>query len=232
MNLSEIVWGLIGFLLTVMVLSYLIGDNLFFRLAGYLFVGVMAGFLSVVIIRQILWPYLLIPLVHGSWLERLWALIPLGLVILLVLGQFKRFTGFSRYPLAFLGGVAAALAIGGAVFGTIMPQTQAVIEIFDPVVWYAVPGRTWLRIIDAVVMLLGTIGTLSYFHFGRQWRAHSNIKAEERPFILETLSGVGQVFIGIALGAVFAGLFSSALVALIDRILSIGQFILLVVGAS
>jgi len=31
MSLSELIWGGVGFLLTVMVLSYLIGDNFFFR---------------------------------------------------------------------------------------------------------------------------------------------------------------------------------------------------------
>ena len=33
MTFNAVVWGVIGFLLTVMVLSYLVKDSLFFRLA-------------------------------------------------------------------------------------------------------------------------------------------------------------------------------------------------------
>ena len=52
----------------------------------------------------------------------------------------------------------------------------------------------------------------------------------QRPGIFEGISKIGQVFIGITLGAVFAGIFSSALTALIDRILFIGQFIAQLIG--
>jgi hypothetical protein len=49
--------------------------------------------------------------------------------------------------------------------------------------------------------------------------------------IFEGLSKIGQIFIGITLGAVFAGVFSSALLALIDRILIMGQFITNLIGS-
>lgn len=225
MSMNELIWGGLGLLLTVMVLSYLIGDNLFFRFAVYIFIGVTAGFLSVLIIRQILWPYLFVPLVSGSWVERLWVLIPLALAVLLVMSQFPRFVGVGRIPLAFLAGLTAAISIGGAVFGTMIPQIRAVVDGFDPVRWYQTPGHPWLRILEAVVMLIGVIGTLSYFHFGRRHRDVHNTQKQERPRIFEALSKVGQVFIGIALGAVFAGIFSTALLAMIDRLLFIGQFV-------
>ena len=48
----------------------------------------------------------------------------------------------------------------------------------------------------------------------------------ERPFILESLSKVGQVFIGISLGALFAGVFSTALLALINRLIFMAQFVM------
>ena len=74
-------------------------------------------------------------------------------------------------------------------------------------------------------MLIGIIGTLSYFHFGRKRNLQSEQQDAQRPTILEVLSHVGKVFIGITLGSVFAGVFSSALLALIDRIDFVGQFI-------
>ncbi len=73
----------------------------------------------------------------------------------------------SRIPLAYLAGLSAAVAIGGAVFGTIVPQGQAMLDAFDPYRIYADPQLVWMRILDAGVMILGVVGTLSYFHFGQ-----------------------------------------------------------------
>jgi hypothetical protein len=232
MSLNELVWGVVGLLLTVMVLSYLIADNVFFRFAAHLFVGLTAGYLAVIIIQKILWPYLLSPLVAGPWTARLWLLVPLVLVALLLLSQIPRFSGVGSLPLAYLAGLAAAITIGGAVFGTLIPQTRAVVDAFDTARWYAVLGATWLRILEAGVMLLGTVSTLSYFHFGRKRNTPGQGDLSERPRLFSVLSKVGQVFIGITLGAVFAGVFSSALVALIDRINFIGQFLIRLLGGG
>ena len=231
MNITEIIWGIVGVLLTVMVLSYLIGDNLLFRFAAHVFIGLTAGYLVVLISNQILVPLLVTPIIAGSGIERLWFAIPIVLIVLLVLGQFPRFGGMSGLPLAFLSGLAAAIAIGGAVFGTLIPQSMAVVEAFDPAQWYADPSRTWLRILEAVVMLAGVIGTLSYFHFGRKRNPDNDAEEIQRPRFFERFGKIGQVFIGITLGAVFAGLFSSALFALIDRIIFINEMIVLLIGA-
>ena len=232
MSMQELIWGVVGLLLTVMVLSYLIGDNLFFRIAGYILVGVTAGFLTVLVTRQILWPYLIQPVAYGSWLERLWVLIPLVLALLLVIGQFKRFEGAGRVPLAFLAGLTAAIAVGGSVFGTLIPQMRAVVDGFAPSSWYATPGRPWMRIMEAVFMLVGVLGTLSYFHFGRRRRQEHTPGDEERPLFLEVLKKVGEIFIGVTLGTVFAGIFLSALLAMIDRIEFIGDFIIRLMGGN
>lgn len=230
MNLNALVWPVVGFLLTVMILSYLIGDNFFFRLAAYLFVGLTAGYLAVILVNQILWPHLVQPLVTGAWPDRLWLAVPLILVLLLLLGQIPKLSGLARVPLAFLAGLTAAITIGGAVFGTLIPQAQAVIAAFDPADWYAVPEQTWLRVLDAGVMLLGAVGVLSYFHFGQKLKSHPPSDDDKRPALLEGLSKVGQVFLGITLGAVFAGVFSTALLALIDRLVFLGEAITRIMG--
>jgi len=231
-SLSELLWGVVGFLLTLMVLSYLIGDNFLFRLAGHLFIGLTAGFLAVLIINHIILPHLVTPITSGTWTDRLWLVIPLLLILLLLLSRIPRLSDLGIVPLSFLIGLTAALTVGGAVFGTLIPQAQDVINTFDPNAWYAVPEETWLRIADGVVMLLGTIGTLSFFYFGRKW-THNGIKGEEkRPRVFQLLSKVGQVFIGITLGTAFAGVFSTALLALIDRIFVLGEFIRHLFGGS
>jgi hypothetical protein len=227
----DVFWIVVGFLLTVMVLSYLLGDNLFFRLAAHLFIGITSGYVVLLILQEIAEPLLIRPLTTGPWLQRLWLAVPIILILMLFLSPIKRFRWMGSVPLAYLAGLTAAVTIGGAVFGTIIPQSSVIINSFDPVRLQAVPDQAWLRIVDGLVMLVGTIGTLSYFHFGRKRHPQSDEDLTKRPLILEVLSKIGQVFIGITLGAVFAGVFSSALMALIDRILSIGQFITCLIGS-
>lgn len=232
MDWNEFVWGLVGFLLTVMTLSYLIGDNFFFRLAASLFVGLTAGYLAVLIIHEILGPYLWVPLVSGSWTARLWTILPLALVGLLGFSQFGKFSRLGAIPLAFLAGLVAALTIGGAVFGTLVPQTSAIINSFDLGAWRSNEAGTWMRIADALIMLVGAVATLSYFHFGRRKVSQSQQEPNQRPKFIEALSKLGQAFIGITLGAIFAGVFSTALLALINRISFIGQFVARWIGGN
>jgi len=162
---------------------------------------------------------------NGNWYSRLWMAIPLVLIVLLILSQFRRFKSFGSLPLAFLTGVGAAIVIGGTVLGTLLPQSGAIVDLFDPALWDPGSNLVWLTIAEAVLMLLGVIGTLAYFHFGRKQNAMSAKDYSERPLVLEAWGKVGQVFIGITLGAIFVGVFSTTLTALIDRILVISQFI-------
>lgn len=40
----DLIWTLIGFFLTLLVFSYIFGDNPVFRLVSYIFVGIIAGY--------------------------------------------------------------------------------------------------------------------------------------------------------------------------------------------
>ena len=70
----DLVTGLLSFLLTLMILSYLVGDNPAFRVAVYIFVGVSAGYAAAVAWWQVIYPKVLLPLLTGSLIERLLAL--------------------------------------------------------------------------------------------------------------------------------------------------------------
>ena len=64
---------------------------------------------------------------------------------------------------AYLVGVAAAVAVGGAILGTIIPQTQASFNVMD----VTNAGQNLVeRLFFGILMLIGTITTLVYFHFG------------------------------------------------------------------
>ncbi len=202
------VWLIVSFLVTLLIFSYIFGDNPLFRLASYAFVGVAAGYTALLVVYQVLWPKLVQPLMGGNLL----LLVPLGLGIILLLKLFPRYARFGSLPMSFLVGVAGAVAIGGAVIGTILGQVQGAVNNFD----FSQPvANPTLTLVEAVLVLIGTICTLAYFHFGARVK---NEQPPARPVYVETLAQIGQLFLAITLGSVFAGVFAAAITALIERL--------------
>jgi hypothetical protein len=214
---TDLVIGIFSFLLTLMVFSYLIGDNPVFRVAVYIFIGAAAGYAAAVVWWQVLWARMMIPLLQGGFYERAIALVALLLGILLFMKFTVRTSRLGAVPMAILVGVGAALAVGGAVVGTILPQTQAVINEFK------ITGNGFVfieRLIFALLLVMGTISTLVYFHYG----AKATPEGPRRPWLVKALAWVGQIFIAITFGVLFAGVFSASLTALIDRVRSLLEF--------
>ena len=213
----DLVTGFLSFLLTLMILSYLIGDNPAFRVAVYIFVGVSAGYVAAVAWWQVIYPKVLLPLLTGSFIERLLALVPLVLGFLLLMKLSQRTAWMGNVSVAFLVGVGAAVAVGGAVMGTLIPQTQASYTVFN----LTGGGSLLARLFFGVIMLVGTITTLVYFHFG----ARATAGGPQRSKLVIWLGWIGQVFIAITLGVLFAGVFAAAMTALIERMNSIWYFL-------
>jgi len=212
----DLIWTIVGFILTLMVFSYLFGDNPLFRLATYLFVGVSAGFAAVMVIYHVLMPRLLFPFLEGPFgAQAALALVPLILGILLVMKLFPRLNRAGEIPMAYLVGVGAAVIIGGAVMGTLLTQSAAAINMFDFDLGAQFGQNRLMRLLEGGILLVGTIGTLIYFQFGARVRGD---QPPQRARIVNILSSVGQVFIAITLGALFAGVFATALTALINRV--------------
>jgi len=218
-NIVDLVTGGISFLLTLMVLSYLIGDNPFFRVAVYIFIGVSAGYAGAVAWHQVLYPLLVVPLISGeSPSLRLLAIIPFLLGLLLLFKLSPRTSRLGTPTMAFLVGVSAAVAVSGAVMGTLFPQVWASMNVFN----LSGAGQYWLeRLSEGVVMLVGTLATLAYFHYG----AKATASGPQRSQLVRVLSWVGQVFIAITFGVLFAGVFVAAMTALIERLSFIITFI-------
>ncbi len=214
----DLITGIFSFLLTLMILSYLIGDNPAFRVAVYIFVGVSAGYVGAVAWWQVLYPKVFVPLLSGSFLERLLALVPLILGVLLLMKLSPRTAWLGTPSVAFLVGVGAAVAVGGAVMGTLIPQTQASFTVFNPA---NAEESLLARLFFGAIMLVGTITTLVYFHFG----AKATAGGPQRNKLVVWLGWIGQVFIAITLGVLFAGVFAAAMTALIERLNFIWYFL-------
>lgn len=206
MEFPDLIWTILGILLTLMIFSYVWGDNPFFRTASYLFVGVTAGYVAVLLITQVILPRLAWPLLRTSTpTEKTIAAVGVVLALLLLTKLVRPLAWLGNLPMAYLTGAGAAVVIGGAVLGTIIPQTLDGITAFAP-------GG---QLIDGLFMLIGTIATLAYFHFGARSR---NGEPPGRGILVEGLSQAGKVFIGITLGALFAGVMAASLTALIERV--------------
>jgi hypothetical protein len=203
----DLLWTIVSFLLTLLILSFIFGDNPLFRIAAYLFVGVSAGYAAVLMIYQVLWPRLVVPIVAGDWVVA----IPLALGLMLTFRLVPSFSRVGNLSMAYLVGTAAAVAIGGAVVGTLLAQMRGAIDSFGPLSGASAGSR----LVEATVMLVGTVTTLVYFQFSA--RSQPN-QPPQRPVVVETLARIGQLFIAITLGALFAGVLAATLTALIERL--------------
>jgi hypothetical protein len=215
-ELIELISGLVGLLLTLMVFSYLIGDNPLFRIAVYLFIGVASGYAATIV-----WHYVLVPKLSqalGSFNPL--AIVPLILGLSLLTKLLPRISWIGSFAMAVLVGVGAAAAVGGALIGTLLPQAQAAIDGFD--LRSAGGGSPLLQLVEGGVMFLGTVFTLASFHFSAGRAADGAPKSNR---IIEGVAWVGRIFIAITFGVLFAGVYMSALTAMIERLSFILNFI-------
>jgi hypothetical protein len=218
----ELISALIGLTLTLMVFSYLIKDNPLFRIAIYLFIGAAAGYAASVVLHYVLLPRLSQSLTTLNPL----LLIPLIFGISLFSKFFPRISWVGNFAMAVLVGVGAAAVVGGALLGTLMPQAQAAINGFNVRSAENV-GEAAFRLLEGGVMLVGTVFTLASFHFSAGRAADGSPK---RNRIIEGLAWVGRIFVAITLGALFAGVYMSALTAMIERLSFVINFIRQQVG--
>ena len=218
----NLITGVISFLFTLFIFSYVLGDNPLFRIAVYIFVGVSSGYIAAVAWWQVIWPRLVYPLIFGTMLEKGFMLMPLLGAILIFMKISPRLANMGRIAMAFLVGVGAAVTIAGALTGTLIPQVLGTINSFDMAAANARNIQFFEVVFSGAFILAGTIFTLIYFHFGARPKADGSM---QRFGLIEISAWVGRIFIGITLGAVFAGVYAAALTALIERIASLINFV-------
>jgi hypothetical protein len=133
--------------------------------------------------------------------------LPLLLGLLLLTKARGSSAWLGNSSVAFLFGVGAALAIGGALLGSFLPQIQAS--------WVSVlPGSAGggQAAANNILLALGTIGTLSYFYFTMGVR-----KGSGSAFV-RVSSTVGRWVLLITLGAIFGNRVMAYVSLLIERI--------------
>lgn len=206
----DLIGLIVGTLLTLLVLSYILGDNPLYRLALHLLVGATVGYgvavTTVTVLRTIL------PALQSDSPDRARVLIPLILGILLLFKGFPRWSAWGNFSTALLVGVGAAVAVGGALVGTIIPQTAAVGSLSG-----------WLRegsagLINGLIVMAGTICALLAFAFAaprqptlrRIWNSSVGV-----------LGQVGRLFLLAAFGAAFGMALTASLTVMVGRVYAV-----------
>jgi hypothetical protein len=214
---ADLFGTLVGLVLTLFVFSYLLGDNAVFRFTVHLFVGVSAGLAAAIALRNVIVPHLLLPLLDLSQpLDWLWAALPAVLGLLLLAKLSPRLSRLGNVPTAFIVGVGAAAAVGGAVLGTLFPQVAAATSLLDLNAYLSDPflSTSFGAFFNRVIAVLGTVAALIYFQFGAQPRPGGYVRHR----LIEIGAQIGQVFIAVTFGVLFSGVFMAALAALVDRV--------------
>jgi len=196
----------VGFVLTLAIFSYLLGDNFLYRLAVYLFVGVAAGYVTRVTVESVLLPWLRGTLLSGDAGGQAFGAVPL-VIGLLLLFRGSRLRGLGNLSLAFIIGVGTAVALVGAVSGTLIPLAGGVVN--------------GLRedVVNGFLVVVGVICTLLYFQFlGRRTPGTLPGAEVQRALIPRAFGAVGQGVVVITLGALYGGAILTGLTIFSERL--------------
>lgn len=191
-----------GFVLTVCIFSYLLGDNFLYRIAIHIFIGAAAGYVLIVAVESVLIPWINITVLAQpvDSARLIFGLMPFLIGVLLLLKGSPRFSRLGDLGLVIVLGVGVALALWGAIAGTLIPLTNDAARGFRP-----------QTIFDGLIALIGTITVLVYFTYIGARRPDG----QTRQILPVRFTGlVGQAFIVVTLGATYALLIISALTIL------------------
>jgi len=209
-----------GFVLTLMVFSYIIADNFLYRLAVYVFVGLAAGYVTVVTVEGVLLPWFRATLLSGNTGQILIGAIPLLLGLLLLFKLSPRYARLGNLAMAFIVGIGAAVALAGAIVGTLLPLANATsASVRDDV-------------LNGFLIFIGVSSTLLYFQYlARRAPANTIASAADAPTTIATtavigrrslpmrfVGAVGQGFIVVTLGALYAAAILTSLTIFSERI--------------
>lgn len=203
----ELIGLLVGAALSLLVLTYVVADNRLYRLGLHLFLGALVGYSFGLVLHEVF-----VRMALPTLIAR-----PLLVVVPVVLGALLLFKGHQDYAyignvaMAYLIGVGAAVALGGALLGTLGPQIVATGRALAP------PSLQGFRfgLADGIMVVVGTVSTLLTFTFVEppaeaRWARWGEIVRGAR--------WVGRVFLMLAVAAAFAGALTASLSVFIGRL--------------
>tara|TARA_B100001540_G_scaffold241208_1_gene215977 strand:- start:776 stop:1534 length:759 start_codon:yes stop_codon:yes gene_type:complete len=174
-------------LMTLCILSYLFGDNPFYKIAEHIFVGVSAGYVFALTWWDQVWPNLfgrLFPrYVNAGFDFSPIYIIPLILGIFMLFRLIPSLSWLARIAIAYIVGMAAGLKFYVYINSNILMQIQNSGIDFTKSSW---------DIFNHILILFGVISALVYFFFSKEHKG-----------AVGTLSKIGVYFLMIKFGASF-----------------------------
>ncbi len=189
MAISTNIWIWIAALLTLAIYSFLYKDNIFYKFAEKLLVGISIGYILSVYWHNTIIAKVWNPLVHD---KDFLIIIPLILGLLMFSRLIPKYAHFSRIPIAFVVGVGTGMSVPSS-FENLFKQVQG-----------TMPAEFT---INNVIIIVGVISTLVYFFFS----------VEHKGFVGK-VSRVGITFLMIAFGAAFGATIMARISLFIGRI--------------
>lgn len=218
----DLIAGWASLVLTLLVFSYLLGDNFLYRIAVHILVGVAAGYVMIVAVESVLIPWFddtLLAESEGRSAATMTAIrvlgaSPLALGALLLFKASPRLAPVGNLGLAVIIGVGLAVSLVGALSGTIIPLARDTGESIND------------STVDGIVIIVGVITTLLYF----QYLAVERGGKIRRPSGFRIVGTIGQAFVTVTLGLLYAGAIITSLSVFSDVIRQQLEFILDKVG--
>ncbi len=180
---------------TLMVLSFLYKENPFFRLTEYVFIGLSSGYAFVAALRLFINQALNPIFLNGS----LDFIIPVALGALFYAQFTKKYSALYRLPLSLAIGYGLGITIWSVMQTYFVRQIRAtMVPLFT---------GTLLTTIDNLVLVFGTILSLSYFILHREQKGTWG-----------GITRIGKYFVLATLGAVFGSTVLGRMAIIIQRI--------------
>ena len=214
-------WDLIGLVvgtvITLMIFSYVLGDNFLFRWVLAVLVGGGVGYALGVTWQYVLLRWFVCALNPAALVtERAVYVVPMFLGLLLLLKGFtapkfqNRMGLLGNIPMGYLLGVGTAVAISGALVGTLIPQASATGNAM-------VAGEGVGGWVQGLVTVIGTIAAFMVFS------PRPLDKTGRFYFVGYVLQRLGRFFIIVALAVAFSGAITSALTTLVMQVWRVFQ---------
>jgi hypothetical protein len=206
MTVGDTIWVWIGAFLTFCIFSFLYKDNPLYRFGEHLFVGVSNGWSLAFMYSRVVKPVMLQPFgeacriagEQGLSAQLFNPVAPANFLVIIpvLIGclYFTRFlpkvTWMVRIPIGIFMGYYTGVAVPAVFEGSVFPQMKDTI-ITRGHFGGEPTGSLWAGIC-ALVILVGVLGTLTYFYFSKEHKG-----------ILHWGSKTGIVFVMVGFGASF-----------------------------
>ncbi|MCC7358621.1 MAG: hypothetical protein IT317_04040 [Anaerolineales bacterium] len=222
----DVLGGFLALGLTLALFTYLAGDNPVYRIAAHLFIGLTSGYVVVLAWYSVIWPNLAGLARVGSSGDAV-AIIVTALAaliggvggVLLLLKTVHVAPRLGGLVVAFMLGVGAAVAVGGAITGTLLPQISAAMVSLLP----RSAGQSLGEVlVEGLFTLVGTLATLGFFWYGGKAEPGNPV---ERPALLRPIAAVGQVFIAVTFGVMYAGALAASVALFAERLSALTRYL-------